>query len=288
MIIFMGAIKLIKMIEINYKKISILILFSLIFVNSVFAQANIVDLEVNYDGNVKGREYNIGGILSIPFIVYNNEYSSKNIKIIREISSGENLISHEGGVIKYMVMEHLSIPYIEYNIEINAKSSISFYVESKYALLPSAGKIALPEITVIDKDTNEIISHSDPFDFIILKCKVDNFCDNNIRENSMNCPQDCETGREDGICDMKKDGRCDPNCLTELDSDCKVGEGITKIPSLPKLNIDEPQKSGEKSLIGKAYSGVPKSDLLNYGILLVILIVVVFIYFYAKKKNLNK
>jgi putative hemolysin len=31
-------------------------------------------------------------------------------------------------------------------------------------------------------------------------------------ENVISCPADCRTGGRDDLCDMKRDGRCDPDC----------------------------------------------------------------------------
>ncbi len=54
-------------------------------------------------------------------------------------------------------------------------------------------------------------------------CNHDGFCDIGI-ENYYNCPGDCPSGSQDGVCDKVKDGRCDPDCSAGEDPDCVKGD----------------------------------------------------------------
>jgi hypothetical protein len=50
-------------------------------------------------------------------------------------------------------------------------------------------------------------------------------CNNNGKcesgENYLNCPADCNTGAEDGVCNAISDGMCDKDCEQGLDKDCE-------------------------------------------------------------------
>jgi len=54
-------------------------------------------------------------------------------------------------------------------------------------------------------------------------CNHNGKCDLGV-ENYANCPDDCISGSQDGICDKVKDGRCDPDCTNGEDSDCVKGD----------------------------------------------------------------
>lgn len=77
-------------------------------------------------------------------------------------------------------------------------------------------------------NTNTItLSVSDSKGFVAsakATVQVKPVCDNNgvcyNSENYKNCPNDCPTGSKDGICDMIKDARCDPDCKWQEDPDC--------------------------------------------------------------------
>ena len=56
---------------------------------------------------------------------------------------------------------------------------------------------------------------------ITIKCRTDKKCDLDAGENYLTCPEDCQTGSADGICDFTQDERCDPDCEKETDLDCQ-------------------------------------------------------------------
>ncbi len=60
-------------------------------------------------------------------------------------------------------------------------------------------------------------------------CDRDEACETQQGENYGNCPRDCPSGFPDDYCDKVEDGRCDPDCLSWEDPDCKIsrcGDGI--------------------------------------------------------------
>ncbi len=50
-------------------------------------------------------------------------------------------------------------------------------------------------------------------------CKPNSVCEPRKGENYLNCPEDCQTGTQDNVCDGVADGKCDPDCISS-DPDC--------------------------------------------------------------------
>ena len=75
------------------------------------------------------------------------------------------------------------------------------------------------------KNGNEIVilnkNKQLPFKISVVqfadKCG-DEYCD--VGENYLSCPQDCNSGSNDKICDRISDGICDPDCEDNQDEDC--------------------------------------------------------------------
>tara|TARA_Y100000310_G_scaffold344863_1_gene460091 strand:- start:617 stop:1714 length:1098 start_codon:yes stop_codon:yes gene_type:complete len=65
-------------------------------------------------------------------------------------------------------------------------------------------------------------------------CNSNGMCNNG--ENSQNCPQDCLTGKKDGLCDGYKDKICDPDCSGTDDPDCLISLSVKILyPLIPSL-----------------------------------------------------
>lgn len=63
-------------------------------------------------------------------------------------------------------------------------------------------------------------------------CNKNGYCEVGRGENYENCQQDCPSGYEDGYCDGVPDGRCDPDCLSWEDTDCResqCGDGTCEV-----------------------------------------------------------
>ncbi len=88
------------------------------------------------------------------------------------------------------------------------------------------------------KNINKIIIYSRNNSNPSLEIDVSNFADLcgdkicQIIEHNFNCPQDCNSGGNDNFCDGIKEGICDPDCVAELDLDCKKKEEQTAQPRL--------------------------------------------------------
>ncbi len=58
----------------------------------------------------------------------------------------------------------------------------------------------------------------------LSSCNDNKICEPRLRENYKTCPSDCPSGSKDGFCDGASDYRCDSDCLTSQDPDCKLPE----------------------------------------------------------------
>ena len=59
--------------------------------------------------------------------------------------------------------------------------------------------------------------------------KENNICEPEKGENSITAPDECPSGSKDNLCDLKSDGKCDP--------DCKTGDPDCNSPLNPKNNL---------------------------------------------------
>ncbi|MFH1597558.1 MAG: hypothetical protein ABIB97_00615 [Patescibacteria group bacterium] len=186
---------------------------------------------VRYSKDLESVNYTVGELLNTEFVVYNQSKQKMSFKVIREVLPDEEITESRNAELKYFSMEHYQVPYLEYTVDLAGETATAMEVKSKYNSLPVNGKLTLPRIDIIDIDSGRVIANSSPT-IIKINCLEDKTCNIKNGENFRNCPADCPSGSDDSYCDMEKDGKCDPNCLMELDKDCKKGEGITTIPKI--------------------------------------------------------
>jgi len=81
-------------------------------------------------------------------------------------------------------------------------------------------------------------------------CNEDGTCDSG--ENHQNCPQDCPSGGEDGICDLVEDGICDPDCNGTRDEDCRIDYNISLYEgwNLISFPLEKIEGAGPSSPLG--------------------------------------
>lgn len=105
--------------------------------------------------------------------------------------------------------------YYQWKIKLPAgeKTSLSYWL-----ILQKLGSYVIPpaEISIDNKSSHTKSWH------INIKCRADEKCDLDLGENYLTCPQDCQTGMTDGICDFARDKKCDPDCEKEADPDCQA------------------------------------------------------------------
>ena len=106
----------------------------------------------------------------------------------------------------------LEVKYYEWITKVSPNSVKTI----TYKIKPlSLGEYSIGSTEIIDNsDFNLYSSNTITFK---VKCSPNNKCEKN--ENSLTCPEDCSTGIEDGICNYKSDGICDPDC--EEEPDCR-------------------------------------------------------------------
>ncbi len=79
-------------------------------------------------------------------------------------------------------------------------------------------KVKSPPTTTISTSTTSVRPTTNTT--TILVCNNNTICESDRKENYINCPLDCPSGGQDNYCDGIEDGRCDPDCAVEEDTDC--------------------------------------------------------------------
>ncbi|MBI4451573.1 hypothetical protein HY642_06380 [Candidatus Woesearchaeota archaeon] len=78
-------------------------------------------------------------------------------------------------------------------------------------------------------------------DTLLWSFDLVNLCDNDGRceasENAMSCRMDCPRASTDRLCLPIADGYCDPDCATDVDSDCQPVLGRLRREDLTRLQI---------------------------------------------------
>lgn len=179
-----------------------LILLFLIFASLVNAQS--VEIIREVPDSIKAQE-----VLNVKISLNNPYDSKKSYEIIETIPQGFELIDpKEPDHIEQR--DAISAKIYKWKIEVEPKKVFVF----SYKIKPEqAGEYTLSSTKVTDLSTNEIF-RSEPLE-IVVSCSPNNLCENN--ENSINCPLDCTSSSEDGICNYKADGICDLDCDEEPD-----------------------------------------------------------------------
>jgi hypothetical protein len=182
-------------------------------------------------------------------------------------------------------------PYFEWNVSVGAMQNKTVYYKVN---LTSPGEIMLsPTAVIFGNETIYGIPGS-----INVICNQNGICEKDLGENYMTCPQDCLTGALDGLCDLMKDGRCDPDCAQGTDVDC-IGQGNNQtISPGNETTVDNEtssnNNSGDETSPGNEIPAnitggetPPKSLLETYWWVLIIVgvLVIILIAVYLKKKS---
>jgi len=165
----------------------------------------------------------LGQKIWVTFILENGANAKKNIGIVERVGDAD-----------FDKTEAISIEtpygevfwYYEWKIELPPKGNTTV----SYWLVPKTVGTYVISPARVDVDGN--ISYLQARS-IEIRCLADGKCDTEAGENYLTCPEDCTSGRADGICDYAADGRCDPDCEPAADPDCEAAAGnVTATPAL--------------------------------------------------------
>jgi len=122
--------------------------------------------------------------------------------------------------IKTRQYQGLKVPYYlwEKSLEPGEETEIKYHLKSK-----GLGMILFSPALVSDEYGNAFESSPTT---LKITCRANKRCDPG--ENYIFCPEDCQTGSVDGVCDGAADDRCDPDCLKDADPDCQKARGVPK------------------------------------------------------------
>jgi hypothetical protein len=206
------------------KKTLILILFSLVnfiyFTNIIFAS----DVSVYRECPVSEK---VGSVVQINITIENKGTIEKYITVNENLGNFEAISPKPIVPVPTPGTIGLRLPYYEWNFTLpaNSKNTVSYMVK-----LVNPGDIVLSPTTAY-ADGETIFTNVCTIKVI---CNQNGICEPNLGENYFTCPEDCPSGSADGVCDLVKDGRCDPDCAPGTDPDCltitTIGATTTTTP----------------------------------------------------------
>ena len=201
------------------KKTWILILFSLVafiyFTSIIFAS----DISVYRECPVSEK---IGSVAQINITVENTGTIEKSITVNENVGNFEAISPKPIIPVPTPGTIGLRLPYYEWNLTLpsNSKNTVFYIVK-----LVNPGDVTLsPTAAYADGET----IYTDVCTIKVV-CNQNGACETNLGENYFTCSEDCSSGSADGVCDLIKNGRCDPDCTLGTDQDCLTA--ITTIQS---------------------------------------------------------
>jgi len=184
------------------KKLIILIISIILLANLISAQEVIVTKETTE--NIK-----INDIIEVKINILNPYSTEKTYEVSERIPNNIELIepSQPDEVKQFNGIE---ANFLKWNLLIspNMISTISYKIKIK-----ELGDYSIQATDITDSLTEEVY-FSNSLEFSV-DCNPNNQCEEN--ENYLNCPEDCDKGAADGICNYAADGICDPDCEEEPD-----------------------------------------------------------------------
>lgn len=206
------------------KKLIFILICVILVISSVFAQEVIVTKETT--DNIK-----LNDIIEVKINILNPYSIEKTYEVSERIPNNVELIepSQPDEVKQFNGIE---ANFLKWNLLIspNMISTISYKIK-----ITELGDYSIQATDITDPLTEETF-FSNGLEFSV-SCNPNNECEDN--ENYLNCPEDCNQGASDGICNYAADGICDPDC--EEEPDCKETKinilGIILIPLILAIII---------------------------------------------------
>ena len=173
-------------------------------------------------------------------------------------------------------------PYFEWNITVGPMQNETVYYRVN---LTSPGEIMFSPTAVITR--NETF-YTEPSSIKVI-CNQNGVCEQNLSESYLTCPEDCPTGAADGICDLMRDGRCDPDCTKGADVDCSYcGNGICDSGETQDNCPGDCPKEEAKGSKNDSTAEPSEPEGLTYILILaavLALIVIALVFLYLKKRS---
>ena len=155
-------------------------------------------------------EIGLNEVIEIKIHISNSYSMEKEFTIEEILPQDVMVIAPEEFFIKKN--DALELKYYEWTTKISPNSIKTI----TYQIRPlSLGEYSLGSTEVIDK--SDLRSYSSNILTFNVKCIPNNKCE--VDENINTCPEDCQSGAKDGVCDYKADGICDKDC--DYEPDCK-------------------------------------------------------------------
>ena len=233
--------------------------------------------DVNIDRIYPESAY-IGQKIWITIAIENAGTSDKTITITDKLGDAEFNKSAATSVnttygTMYLYEWEISLPAGE-------NTSVSYWIEPK-----SSGNYVISPSEVSIAGTKYRLKSA----AIAVQCSVDSTCASG--ENYLNCPQDCSSGAQDGVCDEVADSKCDMDCATGADSDCTVqnitggnGTATTNITQDITTNLTANGTGATSSVTErKETGGFDLASLAPYALVIAV-IAVAAIWFMRRKK----
>ncbi len=168
------------------------------------------------------------------------EWFSINVKVTNNFNESIDAYIFEKAPSILEFKDHIPYqdPYSDYimpYISIHKLLPANSYIEKNLTVrLASIGTFFISK-TILNTETATYTSN--PLEITVM-CNQNHICESNLRENYETCSQDCPSGSQDGICDMIKDGKNDPDCLQGYDPDYKNPHCTNGIRDEGELDVD--------------------------------------------------
>jgi len=166
------------------------------------------------------EQIKFGSNLKVDIVIFNDRNSEIKI-ILEEIVTNADPIDPAEFVLQETPGDLIAArpPYYMWEISIPSNSDKTI----SYIIKPLNPGLYIVSQTVGYVDDVKIKSNSLKINVI---CNQNKQCEADKLENYQSCPDDCPSGSQDGICDLVRDGKCDPDCYEEADIDCKCGNSV--------------------------------------------------------------
>jgi len=176
-------------------------------------------LQISYASNIEitktsKSKITIGDELEVEISISNLENSEIEVSVKEQITNADPVQPESFYTKKCQVGFCVEPPFYMWNVTLSPLSTYTI----DYKIKPlSFGNFSIPPTEV--KTSSGELFYSNRLN-VIVHCITNGICQPDKGENYFTCPEDCPSGSADDVCDLIKDGRCDPDCVPSADPDC--------------------------------------------------------------------